>query len=298
MVLTKHSTYKLTNGKEIPVIGFGTYQVPPESAESVVYHALETGYRHVDSAQRYGNERQVVSGILKFLAKDTSVKREEIFYTTKIDTINHGYETTKKSLDLSLADARELGYIDLVLIHDPLSDKRGRLASWMALQEYYQSGKVKAIGVSNYGLPHLKELLNSDVIDTKPQVHQISVNPWLYREDLINFSKNEGMLVEAYSSLTRTRKFDDEDLVKLAKSHGATPAQVLVRWSLSKGLLPLTKTMDPITKGKELMGSFDVSISDEDLDKLTHKDDYFLPEPQFDPPAETEHLGAINEVKP
>lgn len=294
MTLTKNSNYKLSNGKEIPVIGFGTYQIPPESSTSVVYHALKTGFRHIDSAQRYGNERQVVEGIVKFLEENPNVKREEIFYTTKIDTPNHGYEITKKSLELSLSDAKELGYIDLVLIHDPLSDKRGRLSTWMALQEYYQAGKIKAIGVSNYGIPHLKELLESDIIEVKPQVQQIAINPWLYREDLIEFSKEHGLLIEAYSSLTRALKFDDEQLVSIAQKHGATPAQILAKWSLEKGVVPLVKTLDPIKKGKELIESFDISLTKDEIEELTHKEDYFLPEPQFDPPADTEHLGAIN----
>ncbi len=295
MTLTKNSQYKLSNNKQIPVIGYGTYQIPPESAQSSTYHALKTGFRHIDCAQRYGNEVQVVQGIVQFLQENPNVSREEIFYTTKIDTPNHGYEITKKSLDLSLSSAKELGYIDLVLIHDPLSDKRGRLSTWMALQEYYKAGKVKAIGLSNYGLPHLKELFESEVLEVKPQVHQISINPWLYREELIKFSQDHGMLVEAYSPLTRGLKFDDEELVEIAKKYNATPVQILVKWSLQMGLLPLTKTLDPNAKGEEILGSFDVKdLSKQDLDKLTHKDDYFLPEPQFDPPADTEHLGAKN----
>lgn len=287
MTLTKNSTYKLSNGKEIPVIGFGTYQIPPETSKDIVYNALKTGFRHIDSAQRYGNERQVVEGIVKFLSENPNVKRDEIFYTTKIDTPNHGYEITKKSLELSLEDARELGYIDLVLIHDPLSDKPGRLSTWLALEEYYKIGKVKSIGVSNFGIEHLKELIENENIEIKPQVGQIAINPWLYRRDLINFYRNEGLLVEAYSPLTRGLKFNDEELVGIAKAHGASPAQILTKWSLDQGFVPLVKTVDSINKGEELIKSFDISLTKEEIKKLTHEDDYFLPQPQFDPPAAT-----------
>lgn len=294
MTLTKDSTYTLSNGNKIPVIGFGTYQTPPESAQSVVYHALKQGFRHIDSAQRYGNERQVVQGIVQFL-EETHTPRDKIFYTTKVDTPNHGYEITKKSLELSLEDAKELGYIDLVLIHDPLSDKRGRLSTWLALQEYYKAGKIKSIGVSNYGIQHLKELLdNNDILEVKPQVNQLSVNPWLYREDLINFCTENGLLVEAYSALTRAKKLNDETLVSIAKKYNATPPQILTQWSLKKGLLPLVKTLDPIKRGQELIDSLSLTLSNEDVERLTHKDDYFLPQPEFDPPADKSSLGALN----
>ncbi|CCH45366.1 Aldo-keto reductase family 1 member [Wickerhamomyces ciferrii] len=298
MSLDKNSTYKLSNGKEIPVIGFGTYQVPAESAQQVVYNALKQGFRHIDSAQRYQNELQVVKGIVQFLSENPNVKREEIFYTTKVETYNHGYETAIKSLDLSFDDAKELGYIDLILIHDPLSDKRGRLATWLALQDLYKSGKVKSIGVSNYGLDHLKELFeNEQVLEIKPHVNQISVNPWLYREELINFSKENGLLVEAYSPLTRALKLDDPKLQNLVSKYNRTPVQILTRWSLQRGLVPLVKTQSPELKGSELIESFDFNLTDEDVEYLTSNNSYFLPE-DFDPPADKEHLGAANSIKP
>lgn len=241
--MTIPSYRTLNSGHKIPSIALGVYQTPPHETAAVVFAALESGYRHIDCAQFYENEEEACRGIAKWIAKDPSRnKREHVFYTTKIFDPDHGYARTNKAIELSLERAKEIGYIDLLLLHSPQSDYERRHGSWMTFQEFVESGKVKSIGVSNYGIKHLKELLEYPDLKTKPAVNQLELHPWLTRNDLTAYTANQGLLVEAYTPLVRARKMDDPTLLKVAEDHNRTPAQILINWSLSKGFIPLPKT--------------------------------------------------------
>lgn len=237
--------YALNNGVEIPLVGFGLYLTDPGVAKDITIKALETGYRHVDSAQFYHNEQEACDAIEEFLKAHSEVKRSDIFYTTKVYDSNHGYEEAKKSIEESLEKAKGIGYIDLFLIHSPLSNREKRLGTWKALEEAVESGKVKAIGVSNYGVHHLKELLEWDELKINPAVNQIELHPWLPRHDIRDYCKEHNIQVEAYSPLTLGKKLNDPELNALAQKHGFSPAQLLLRWSFEQGFVVLCKTVTP-----------------------------------------------------
>lgn len=264
----------LNSGNKIPSIGLGVYLTPPSVAEKVVFEALQTGYKHVDSARYYENEHEVCQGIEKWLKADPAHnKREDIFYTTKIFDQDHGYELTKKALEESLETASAIGYIDLVLMHSPQSDFERRHGSWMALQEAVESGKVRNIGVSNYGIKHLEELLSYTDLKIPPAVNQIELHPWLTRPELVKFCQSKGMTVEAYSPLVKGRKFDDPTLLQLAEKYHKTTAEILINWSLCKGFVTLPKT---ITESRLLpnLQSYDFKLAPEDVSLLDSLDEY------------------------
>lgn len=243
--LNTESKYKLNNKLEIPVVGFGLYLTDPGEAKSITIKALETGYRHVDSAQLYKNEQEACDAIEEFLNSNPQVKRSDIFYTTKVFDSRHGYEETKKSIEESLEKAKGIDYIDLFLIHSPQSDREKRLGTWKALEEAVNSGKVKSIGVSNYGVHHLEELLNWEDLKIQPAVNQIELHPWLPRHDIRDYCKSHGILVEAYSPLTQGKRLGDPELNSLAKKYGYSLPQLLLKWSYDQGFVVLCKTRNP-----------------------------------------------------
>lgn len=268
MALTVNSTFKLNNGNTIPVIALGVYKTSTNVAKQVVYDALEAGYRHFDSAEFYGNEREVGEGIAKWL-KEKGEKRESVFYTTKIFNNHQGYQKAARQIDASLSEVKELGYIDLVLVHSPLTNRELRLGTWKALQEAVEAGKIKNIGVSNYGIHHVQELLEWEGLKIKPVVNQVELSPWLTRHELDEWSKKHDILLQAYCPLTRGIKFSDPVLVEVSEKYGKTPAQVLIRWSLQMGFNVLPKSEKKLRVIANL-DVFDFEISEEDMNKLTH----------------------------
>ncbi|KAG0681809.1 hypothetical protein C6P40_004304 [Pichia californica] len=268
--------YTLNSGNKIPSIGLGVYLTPISVAEEISLDALEAGYKHIDSAQFYKNEHEVCAAIAAWLKKDpVNNKREDIFYTTKIFDSDHGYELTKKAIEVSLERAKDIGYIDLVLMHSPQSNYEKRHGSWLALQEAVAAGTVKNIGVSNYGIKHLKELLAYQDLKIRPAVNQIEVHPWLTRTELVAYCQAEGIVIEAYSPLAKGRKFDDPLLVSLAEKYSKTTAQILINWSLVKGFVTLPKT---VSKQRLLpnLEAGDFELSAEDIKALDAKDEYFI----------------------
>jgi len=233
-----NDTYTLNNGVKIPVVGFGTWQTPDgEVAEKSVLAALNSGYRHIDTAAAYGNEESVGRAI-----KKSGIRRDELFVTTKLWNSDHGYENTKKAIDTSLMKLG-LDYLDLYLIHWPnpvaMRDNWAELnsESWQAMEEAQKAGKIRAIGVSNFRKHHLDALLeNADVI---PAVNQIYLNPSDLESDVRKENDKHQILSEAYSPLGT----GDLLVNKLAQEHGKSPAQILIRWSLEHGFLPLPKSV-------------------------------------------------------
>ncbi|CAG8499305.1 1119_t:CDS:2 [Paraglomus brasilianum] len=210
--LSINSTAKLNDGREIPLLGLGVYLSPPgDVTKNAVLTALAAGYRHVDTATLYRNEADVGEAIL---ARD-SPPRDEVFVTTKILNAHQGYENTLAAADTSLVKLKT-GYIDLLLLHSPLPGKKKRLESYRALEELVKSGKVKSIGVSNYGIHHLRELFETNP-EIKPAVNQIEVHPWCRRQELTDFCEANSIVVEAYSPLAKAQRLDDASLVQIAQ---------------------------------------------------------------------------------
>lgn len=263
----------LNSGKAIPTIGLGFWLTPEDQAANIAYEGLNAGYRLLDSARIYKNEQGVINGIARWLAEDPEHRhRGDVFYTTKIYDTEHGYSETKAALNNSIEKAKKIGYIDLVLVHSPQSNYEKRHGTWMALQEAVDSGKVKSIGVSNYGIKHIKELLAYPDLKFKPVINQLELHPWLTRTKLVEFSKSQGIAIEAYSPLTHGKKLNDPDLVRLGKKYSKSPAQILIRWSLDKGFIPLPKTVHTARLAPNL-DVFDFNLTNDEVKLLDQKDE-------------------------
>ena len=259
-------TYTLNNGVKIPIIGFGTWQTPDgDVAEHAVESALNAGYRHIDTAAAYGNEESVGEAL-----KRSGVNRHDLFITTKLWNADHGYRSAKAAIDRSLQNLK-VDYLDLYLIHWPNPvDMRDHWAeanaeSWRAMEEAVQAGKIRAIGVSNFRKRHLDELLKTAEI--KPVVNQIMLNPSDLQPDVVKVNNELKLLSEAYSPLGTGGLLGNETVNEIASEVGKSPAQVLIRWSLEHGFLPLPKSVHDkyIRANAEV---FDFNLSSEQMNKL------------------------------
>jgi diketogulonate reductase-like aldo/keto reductase len=258
VALTISSTVKLNSGVEMPVLGLGVYQTPPgRVTQEAVKLALKAGYRHIDTASLYGNEEDVGRGV-----RDSGVPREQVFVTTKLWNSDHGYDSAIRACDRSLRTLG-LGYVDLYLIHWPVAELRNE--TWRALVELRRRGSCRAIGVSNYTVRHLQELLDNS--DTIPSVNQVEFNPFLYQEELLRFCSGKGIQLEAYSPLTRGYRLEDPTVLEVARSYSKSPAQVMIRWSLQHGIVVIPKSARPM-RIKENSEVFDFEISAADMARL------------------------------
>ncbi|PRY82729.1 aldo/keto reductase [Alkalibacterium olivapovliticus] len=255
-------TYKLNNGLEIPIIGFGTWQANDDEAKQSVLWALEAGYRHIDTASGYKNEEEVGEAI-----KESGIPREEIFLTTKLHNREHGYEKTKAAIDVSL-EKLDTGYIDLLLIHwpNPIYSRENwkevNAGSWKAMEEAVEAGKLKSLGVSNFLPHHLDPLLETAKI--KPVVNQILLNPSEMQPEVVKYNNEHDIISEAYSPLGTGKIFEVDELKELADKYNKSIAQVVLRWSLQHGFLPLPKTVtkERVWQNTEL---FDFEIDSDDM---------------------------------
>ncbi len=249
---------KLNNGVEMPIFGLGTYLTRrgKETQEAVV-HALEAGYRHIDTAKIYGNEKDVGEGIRK-----SGIPREDIFITTKLWNSDHGYDRTVAACERSLKTLG-LSYVDLYLIHWPVEGLRND--TWKAMERLLNEGKCRAIGVSNYMICHLEELLDNS--STIPAVNQVEFHPYLYQKDLLEFCQSHDIQLESYSPLTKGEKLNDPRLVAIASKYSKSPAQVLIRWVLQRGIvvIPKSSRKERIYENADV---FDFEISREDMKAL------------------------------
>lgn len=258
------SDLKLSNGVTIPGLGYGTYQTPPEDAYRAVTDALAVGYRHIDTAALYGNESGVGQAV-----KDSGLKREEVFITSKLWNTERGYDKAMAAFEKTLA---ELGtdYLDLYLIHWPANEKQFgqeaaalNLDTWRAFEDLYKAGKIKAIGVSNFMPNHLEALLAQAEI--KPMVNQIEVHPGWPQTEAIRYCQRNDILVEAWAPLGEAAALSNPVLAKIAAKYDHTPAQVCLRWEIQQGILPLPKSVH-----KERMAEntklFNFELTEDEMD--------------------------------
>lgn len=224
------SPIPIAPGVEMPQLGYGLYKVPAEDAEHLVGLALAAGYRHLDGAAFYGNEAGVGRGIRTAL--ESGLSREDLFVTSKVWNTEQGYDRTLRAFDRTLDDLG-LEQLDLFLIHWPCAERGLFIETYRALERLHSEGRVRAIGVSNFQIPHLERLLDST--ETVPAVNQIELHPWLQQRDLREFHAEHGITTEAWSPLARGRLLDDPALLGLARDRGVSVAQLVIRWHLQIG---------------------------------------------------------------
>jgi 2,5-diketo-D-gluconate reductase A len=253
----------LNNGVEIPQLGFGVFKVPPESTEETTRTALEVGYRHVDTAQMYGNEAGVGRAV-----RAAGLARDEVFVTSKLDNPNHARDDALHSFDRTLA---ELGFdhVDLFLVHWPLPEVGDYVETWHAMEEIYRSGRARAIGVSNFQPHHLRRLLAA--AEVVPAVNQVEVHPYLVQDEVRAFGAEHGIVTEAWAPIARGRVLDDPVITTIAKRLDRTPAQVTLRWAIQRGdvVFPKSVTRSRIEENFRL---FDFELSDDEMAEITALD--------------------------
>lgn len=259
----------LNNGVKMPILGYGVYQVTQEECERCVLDALKVGYRSIDTAQSYFNEEQVGNAIQK-----SGVPREDLFLTTKVWVEHYGYEQAKTSV---LESMRKLqtDYLDLVLLHQPFSDTYG---AWRALEELYDEGKLRAIGVSNFYVDRMVDFASFNRI--KPMVNQMETHIFNQQKELKGWADKYGVQLEAWAPFGEGRKgtFDDPVIGEIAAKYGKTPAQIMLRWHIQRGVVVIPKSTH-IERMQENFDVFDFSLSAEDMKAITeldHKESSFF----------------------
>jgi len=255
-----NTTKELNNSVKIPIFGLGTYlnDNGKQSIDTMLY-ALEIGYRHIDTASMYENEKEVGEAVCL-----SGIPREEIFITTKLWNSDHGYQKTIDAFNKSL-DKLKLNYIDLYLIHWPVENLR--VESWRALEKLYDDGLCKSIGVSNYMERHIAELLNNSAIT--PVINQVEFSPFLYLKDLQNYCESKRIGLESYSPLTKGYKLNDSRLIEIANRYNKSTSQMLIRWCLQKGVICIPKSSQK-NHIKENAEVFDFEISESDIVALNN----------------------------
>lgn len=261
--------YQLNNGVQIPVLGFGTWQAQDgEEAYQAVREALAAGYRHIDTAAVYKNEESVGRAI-----KDSGLEREELFITTKLWNGNHSYEDTQQAFKRSM-ERLGLDYLDLYLIHWPNPKalreqeawKERNAQVWRGMEDLYEAGKIRAIGVSNFLPHHLEPLLATARI--RPAVNQIRLAPGVYQTETVDYCRERDILLEAWGPFGQGELFHNAQVQEIADRYGKTVAQIALAWSLQQGFLPLPKSVTP-ERIKSNLDCFDLRLSPEDLALLT-----------------------------
>ena len=230
--MTNQPYSTLSNGIKMPLLGLGVYDMYQAAAEQAVLDALEIGYRLIDTASLYNNEKEIGNAVSK-----SNIARKEIFITTKVGNSDHGYDETLRAFDDSLQKL-QMDYVDLYLVHWPIKGRRKE--TWLALEKLYADKRVKAIGVANYLIPFLKEL--SSYASLVPMLDQVEFTPWLFQNELLHYCKERNIQLQSYSPITRGKKFDDPRLVQLYKKYDKTPAQIILQWNLAHGISTIPKS--------------------------------------------------------
>ena len=261
-------SYTLNNGVSIPVLGFGTWKAENgEVAYQAVLDALKAGYRHIDTATIYKNEESVGRAI-----RDSRIPRQEIFVTTKLWNTNHSYEEARQAFEQSM-EKLGLDYLDLYLIHwpnpKPLREndewKTRNAEVWRAMEDLYKEGKIRAIGVSNFLPHHLDALLETARVI--PAVNQVRLAPGVYQEEVVDYCKEKGILLEAWGPFGQGELFDKKEVQEIATKHGKSVAQIALAWSLSEGFLPLSKSVTA-SRIQSNLDCFGIELSKEEREIL------------------------------
>lgn len=268
----------LNNGQRIPQFGFGVFLIPPGDTEAAVSHALRAGYRHIDTAEMYGNEAEVGAAIGR-----SGLPRQEVFVTTKLANGAHRPDDARRAFDESL---KSLGfdYVDLFLIHWPLPARYDGdyVSTWSALEEFYRDGRARSVGVSNFQPHHLRRL--HEECEIRPAVNQIEVNPYLTQHDVRAFCGEHEIAIEAWSPLARGNALSDATIGDIARRYGKTPAQVILRWHIERGDIIFPKSVTP-ARIDENIAIFDFELSGEDVEAISalNRDERTGPDPdKFD----------------
>ena len=252
----------LNNGQSIPQLGFGVFQIEPKDTVEAVSTALQAGYRHIDTAEMYGNEEEVGEAIAK-----SGLSRADVFVTSKLDNGVHRPDDARRAFDASL-QALGFDYLDLFLIHWPLPTRYDGdfVSTWRTLEEFYRDGRARSIGVSNFQPNHLRRLHQET--DVPPAVNQIEVHPYLTQDAVRGFCAEHGIAVEAWSPIGQGLVLDDPVIVSIAERAGKTPAQVVLRWHIERGDIIFPKSVTP-SRVKENFGIFDFELSGADVAEIS-----------------------------
>ncbi|MEU7321932.1 aldo/keto reductase [Streptomyces griseoviridis] len=253
-------TVILNNAVRIPQLGFGTFQIPPDETREATLAALETGYRHIDTAEMYGNEKEVGQAV-----RESGLDRADVFVTSKLDNGAHARDDALKAFDTTMAELG-LDHLDLFLIHWPLPGRGDFVETWKALEEIYRSGRTKAIGVSNFQPHHLRRLLESS--DVVPAVNQIEVHPYLTQDEVRAFGAEHDIATEAWSPIAQGKVLDDPTINRIADRVGKSAAQVTLRWHIQRGDIVFPKS---VTKKRveENFDLFDFELTDGDIGEIS-----------------------------
>ena len=264
--MTEQLYMVLNDGHKIPVVGLGTWKSEPgEATYKAVLDSINAGYRHIDTARAYDNETDVGRAV-----KDSDIARENLFITTKLWNKDQGYDTAIEACEKSLARL-SCDYIDLYLIHWPLKGKRND--SWKAFIELQLRGLCRSIGVSNFTIEHLIEL--EDKFGIIPAANQVEFHPYHYQKELLEYCNSKNIVIEAYSPLVHAKRMDEPRLVSISEEMGKTPAQILIRWAMQRGMVVLPKS---VNQGRivENFSVFDFEISDSLMKRLDDLDETFV----------------------
>lgn len=256
---------ELNDGKSIPQLGFGVFQIPPDDTAAAVKRALDIGYRHIDTAEMYGNEKGVGQGI-----RDAGLDRAEVFVTSKLNNGFHKPDEARRAFDRTLK-ALESDYVDLFLIHWPLPTLYDGdfVSTWKVLEEFAADGRARSIGVSNFQPAHLDRLAAET--DTVPAVNQIEVHPFFANEPVRAYGRAHGIATEAWSPIAQGKVLDDPVITRISKALGKSPAQVVLRWHVQRGdiIFPKSVTPERIKSNFEL---FDFDLDGSDMDAISALD--------------------------
>jgi 2,5-diketo-D-gluconate reductase A len=253
----------LNNGVEIPQLGFGVFQIEPDQTKDATLAALEVGYRHIDTAEMYGNEKEVGEAV-----RASGIDRSEIFVTSKLNNGFHAYDDALGAFDQSLKDL-DIDYIDLFLVHWPLPGVGDFVETWKAMEKMYEGGRVKAIGVSNFQPSHLRRIHGETSVT--PAVNQIEVHPYFTNDEVRAYNSEHGIVTEAWSPIAQGNVLKDETITRIAGNLGKTPAQVTLRWHIQRGdiVFPKSVTRSRVEENFQL---FDFELSGEDMTAITALD--------------------------
>ena len=258
-------TITLNNGVEIPQLGFGVYLVPPADTVAATLSALEVGYRHIDTAEMYGNEKEVGEGI-----RGSGIDRGEVYVTSKLNNGLHEPDDARRAFDTTLSDLG-FDYVDLFLIHWPLPTLYDGdfVSTWKTLEEFQGDGRARSVGVSNFQVEHLERLARET--DTVPAVNQIEVHPYFTNEAVREYGRDHSIATEAWSPIAQGEVLDDTTITRIADNIGKTPAQVVLRWHIQRGDIVFPKSVTP-SRMRENFELFDFELDPGDMEDISALD--------------------------